>query len=250
MMNRAVIACEVMRYEMEKLCADSQKEKAPSLHFLRQGLHDTPKLLKEELQAKINEVESANPTLTHLILGYGLCGQGLTGIRAERCELVLPRVHDCIPLLIGSVAAHQKEHSRECGTYWFSPGWLTWSVLPYLDNQTMRLAHYEKQYGSDKAKLLMEMEEGVLANYTRACLIEWPGLGETFRDKAAEAAKRSRLPLSTMKGASTYIKALLFGPWDTSQFVRIPPGQILCQSMDTEEVFHAEKPALPPKDNE
>ncbi len=236
-MKSAVIACEVMRYELEMLCENI--ENTPCLYFLKQGLHDTPKLLKNELQAKIDEVEAANPELTHLVLGYGLCGKGLEGISASRCELVIPRVHDCIPLLIGSVAAHQTEHSRECGTYWFSPGWLTWSVIPYLDNRHGRHNGYIEKYGEEKAKILMTMEDGILAHYTRACLIQWPTLGEAYRKTAAEAAQRSNLPLETIDGDSRYLTALLTGPWDPERFVRIPPGHTICQSIDTTEVMHA-----------
>lgn len=241
-MKMAVIACEVMRDELEMLCAGLKE--APPLHFLRQGLHDTPKLLREELQHAILSVEAQHPQLTRLILGYGLCGKGLDGVTAGRCELVIPRVHDCIPLLLGSVSAHRSAHSRECGTYWFSPGWLTWSVLPYLDNRSTRLAHYTEKYGPDHAALLMEMEDGVLANYTRACLIEWPGLGEPYREMAAEAAHRSHLPLESMEGSPGYLKALLSGPWEDARFVRIPAGCTICQSMDTEEVMHAKEPVL------
>lgn len=240
-MKVAVIACEVMRYEMEMLC--SNMEKAPKLYFLRQGLHDTPKLLKEELQAKINEVEGSAAELTHLVLGYGLCGQGLAGIQAQRCELVVPRVHDCIPLLLGSVEAHREEQTRECGTYWFSPGWLTWSVIPYLDNRTDRLSRYVEKYGKDQADILMQMEDGVLAHYNRACLIEWPDLGRHFREQAEGAASRSNLPLQTIKGSSTYLTALLSESWDEDRFVRIRPGQTLVQSMDEHTVMDAETAA-------
>lgn len=240
-MKMAVIACEVMRYELEMLCRDM--EKVPDLHFLKQGLHDTPKLLKQELRATIARVEEEHPDLTRIVLGYGLCGKGIDGVTAGRCELVIPRVHDCIPLLVGSVSAHREAHSRECGTYWFSPGWLTWSVIPYLDNRTVRLAHYVEKYGEDRAELLMQMEDGVLANYTRACLIEWPGLGEAYREQAAEAARRSNLPLETMKGAPGYLAELLSGTWDDSRFVRIPPGHTVCQSMDPDEVITPKRPA-------
>lgn len=235
-MNIAVIACEVMRYELEMICVGM--EKAPRLYFLRQGLHDTPKRLKEELQAKIDDVEGSEPGLTHLVLGYGLCGQGLTGIQAQRCELVVPRVHDCIPLLLGSVEAHREEQKRDCGTYWFSPGWLTWSVIPYLDNRTNRLARYVDKYGKQRADMLMQMEESVLSNYNRACLIEWPELGRHYRGQAEGAASRSNLQLQTIKGSSEYLTALLSESWDEKRFVHIRPGQTLIQSMDDQTVMN------------
>lgn len=234
-MKYALIACEVMRYELEMLCAEMKE--APLLTFLRQGLHDTPKLLRKQLQETIATMEAENLELTHLVLGYGLCGKGLEGIYAGRCELVVPRVHDCIPLLLGSRQVHREEHSRECGTYWFSPGWLTWSVNPYLDNRDTRLAGYIKKYGREQADTLMEIESKVLANYTRACLIEWPGLGDAHRKQAEDAARRSRLPLETIAGSSCYLKELISGPWGESRFIRAFPGQTITQSMDAHTVM-------------
>jgi len=236
-MKYAVIACEVMRYEIELLCKEMKAP--PPLRFLPQGLHDTPKRLRAELQETIDKVETENPELKHLVLGYGFCGKGLEGIAAGRCELVVPRVHDCIPLLMGSRRAHREEHSRECGTYWFSPGWITWSVIPYLDNRATRRHRYVEKYGHAKAEILMEMEAGVLSHYTRACLIEWPDMSESFRNQAQDAARRSGLPLETIQGSSNYLKDLLSGTWNHACFVRIPPGQFIVQSMDDHAVMDA-----------
>ena len=37
-----------------------------------------------------------------ILLGYGLCGNGLAGVTARHTRLVLPRAHDCIGILMGS----------------------------------------------------------------------------------------------------------------------------------------------------
>ncbi|BCS95219.1 hypothetical protein DSLASN_08510 [Desulfoluna limicola] len=243
-MHYAIIACEVMRPELEFL--SNAVAYSPEIHYLRQGLHDTPKRLKQEVQGMIEAVETESPHLTHLVLAYGLCGQGMTGITARRCELIIPRVHDCIPLLIGSRAIHKREHEKACGTYWFSPGWLTHSVIPYLDNRSVRLTNYIEKYGKDQADTLMGMEDAVLTNYTRACLISWPGFDATWLPMAHEAAERSNLHLETLPGNPSYIQELLQGPWNPRRFARIVPGHEITQSLDEEVVICGEPLAVCP----
>ncbi len=36
-----------------------------------------------------------------IVLGYGLCSRGTEKLRCQRCQLVVPRAHDCITLLLG-----------------------------------------------------------------------------------------------------------------------------------------------------
>lgn len=234
-MKLAVIACEVMRYELELIC--TMMPNPPRLFFLPQGLHDTPKELTKRLQEKITQVESEAPELTHLALGYGLCGKGLEGISLSRCTGVLPQVHDCIPLLLGDLKTQEQLPENAFSTYWFSPGWLTWSVLPYLENQSVRFDTYRKKYGEARAATLVKIEGDILSNYTHACLINWPGLGDAFQEMASTAAKQSHLPLKTIAGHDGFLTALLSGSWNPERFLLIPPGRTPCQSMERGEVI-------------
>ncbi|MCG8470836.1 MAG: DUF1638 domain-containing protein [Desulfobacterales bacterium] len=234
-MHYVIIACEVMRPELELLSKEARH--VPKIFYLRQGLHDTPKILQKEVQEAIHRVENEFPNLTHIVLGYGLCGQGLSGVKSTRCEIIIPRVHDCIPLLIGSRDTYQKQMDKACGTYWFSPGWLTYSVIPYVEGRDERMNSYVEKYGQEKAAMIMGMEEALLSNYTRACLITWSAFGDAWMEKSKEYSARSNLPLETLKGNPLYLKALLEGPWDTRRFVRIPPTFAIEQSMDEETVM-------------
>ena len=66
------------------------------------GLHFRPKRLKNALREVIDK--SANDAVT-LILGYGLCSNGTAGLKApEATRLVIPKVHDCIAIFLGSHA--------------------------------------------------------------------------------------------------------------------------------------------------
>ena len=59
-----------------------------------------------------------------ILLGYALCGRGTEGLRAGKTQIVLPRAHDCIGLLMGSRSRYQTYFDTHPGVYFRSPGWL------------------------------------------------------------------------------------------------------------------------------
>jgi hypothetical protein len=115
-----VIACAVLaldiKYAAKKLGIDI------GFKFLEGGLHDRPKVLREKLQAAINEI-SASGLGDRIVVGYGVCGRGTVGIKAKDIPLVLPKVHDCIALFLGGDAAYRREFKKYPGTYYISAGW-------------------------------------------------------------------------------------------------------------------------------
>ena len=94
-----VIACHVLWRE---LCHfGSMSRNTLTFHFLKQGLHTTPDLLREQLQKTINGVPE-DEGYTAVLVGYGLCCNGIEGIFARNIRLVFMRGHDCITFLLGS----------------------------------------------------------------------------------------------------------------------------------------------------
>ena len=89
-------------------------EIARQITFLDYGLHRVPTKLTFAVQDRIDEIET--PSL--IILGYGLCGNGLDGIKARQHTLIIPRTDDCIAILLGSYSRYIKEFSSEPGTYY------------------------------------------------------------------------------------------------------------------------------------
>ena len=70
-----VIACAVLAIDIKhvarKLGLDIEYK------FLEAGLHSNPKLLKEKLQAAIDDI-SATGLCDRIIIGYGICGNDNT----------------------------------------------------------------------------------------------------------------------------------------------------------------------------
>ncbi len=118
-MKKAVISCEVLYSEISKLVNGEDIK----VEFLPQGLHNRPDSndMREEIQDKIDELDECG-VYDAIILGYGLCGGGVKGLTSKKCEIVVPKVHDCIPLLLGR--EYIKGNIDAGGTYYLSRGWI------------------------------------------------------------------------------------------------------------------------------
>lgn len=144
--------------------------------------------------------------------------------RAHR-DSDLPRVHDCIPVLLGATQEQANESSLGGGTYWLSPGWLRYSQTSFIQNREKRFKEYEERFGTDSAAYLIELEGSWLRNYTNACLILWEGW-EDERElvrTAKAVADDAGLGYRELPGDPNFIQALLDGGKD-GRFMRIAPG--------------------------
>ena len=104
-----VLACATVIEEMLTMMpADYDYE---TLEF---GLHVNPQALRVALQEAI---DSASGTYDTLILGYGFCSQAVVGLEAKNCTLVIPKVHDCIAIFLGSGDEYSRQAKQEPGTY-------------------------------------------------------------------------------------------------------------------------------------
>ena len=109
MLKLKIIACDVLNREISYLASQSCCH--VDVTFLHQGLHDTPDKLKIQLQQAIDQTNRDGypydyfktvPDYDYIIIGYGLCSNGIVGISSEKIPLVVPRGHDCITFLLGS----------------------------------------------------------------------------------------------------------------------------------------------------
>lgn len=130
----AMIACEVMVREVSFLTA--QSEHIISVRWMKQGLHDNPSMLNRMLKEKIAEIEELNEQMSAdkkfdaIVLGYGLCSNGVIGISAETLPLVIPKCDDCIALFLGSQSRYLELFRQYKGIYWYTPGWVERAFTP------------------------------------------------------------------------------------------------------------------------
>lgn len=115
MSNTKILACRTLEDEILSILPSNT-----DADFLEYGLHNTPDKLRQELKQKIIESEGYET----LLFGYGLCSNGVAGLKAEKQTFVVPRVHDCISLLLGSRKQYDEEFEHYPATYYLSKGWI------------------------------------------------------------------------------------------------------------------------------
>ena len=96
--NVHVIACGVLALDIQEIVRRLGIE--VTFDFLPGGLHAHPLELKRRVQRQIDVVSAATPA-DRIVLGYGICGMGTVGISARNVPLAIPRVNDCIALVLG-----------------------------------------------------------------------------------------------------------------------------------------------------
>ena len=209
-----IIACGVMRPEIEAVLAEAGSGPVRRTVFLEQGLHRTPKLMPELIRAEVDKV-STGP----VILGYGLCANGLAGTIAPAGGLVMGRCHDCISHFLGSPAEYQRRFQARPGVYYLTRGWLAEGKDPY----TILTEEYAPRFGRDRAEWAMGQE---LKHYTHFCLID-NGLNDmaSARRQAALNADHFGLELEEVVVGLDFFRKLILGPWTGDEFIILQPGQ-------------------------
>lgn len=212
-----VIACKVFQGLVEKYLPAGRRGEVT---FLDYGLHRVPKNLTAKLQEQINSV--VEPSL--ILLGYGLCGNGLNGIQARQHTLIVPKADDCIAILLGSRAAYRAQFELEPGTYYLTKGWLESGSDPLKEYH-----EYVEKYGEREAEWLMDQ---MYRNYRRLVFVahEQADL-ETYRPRALEVARyceRWGMRYEEIVGSDSYIARLAdagLAPGSVGDdFLLIPPG--------------------------
>ena len=214
-----VIACRVF----EGMLQTRSKAAIREFIFLDYGLHKLPRLMPAALQEKIDALTEPST----VILGYGLCGNGLVGVQAGPHTLVIPRVDDCIAVFLGSYEAYRQELDECPGTYYLTRGWLESGTEPLSEYQELC-----RKFGEDKAGLVMDM---MLSKYRRMCLLAFSEEElAVCRPRALEVAEfcKSRwgLKYEEKTGSDGYLRRLLDASGNTGELLIIPPGGEITQS--------------------
>ena len=145
----ALLSCDVFQEEL--ITHMERPESWGAMAFLEMGLHDQPDILRREVQAAIDRLEDI-PGIETILLLYGVCGNGLIGVKAKRCRLVMPRAHDCVSILLGSPDKHQAILKENPGTYFYSPGWVRGRRVPGPDRDAHLVEFYSEKYPKCIAK--------------------------------------------------------------------------------------------------
>jgi hypothetical protein len=192
-----------------------------SFIFLEQSLHRTPQKMKVAVQEEMDRAEEWEGD--YIVLSYGLCSNGIVGVRSASHSVVIPRVHDCIALFLGSPDRYMEEHRKEPGTYYLTKGWIEEGKSP--------LGIYEEycqRYDKETAEWVIKEE---LKNYTRIVLVDMENdLSKTHREHAKESARFLRVRYEEMKGSLEFFEKIVRGMWD-KDFIILKPGEEVTQEL-------------------
>lgn len=242
MLKLKVIACDVLNREISYLA--SQSKHYVDITFLNQGLHNTPDKLREMVQA---EVDKANcefpynyyntcPKYNFIILGYGLCSNGIVGITSKSIPMIIPRAHDCITLLMGSKEKYKRNFEKYPGTYWFSNGWIERGWQPSELKYEAILKEYKQRYGEDNAEYLMEMEQNWMKEYKNAGFISWSCFqnNQYYREYTKNSANYFKWDFIEIEGNSSLMENIINGEFYNNEVLIVPPMGVVDVSYDDE----------------
>lgn len=227
-MRLALIGCMVMNREISQLISTSQN--VVRAWWLRQGLHDTPDVLHNELQRTVDEVERENTLLpehlrfTAVLLAYGLCSNGVIGLHSRSLPIIIPRCDDCISLFLGSAERYRDLFHEAEGVYWYNTGWIDQAFTPSMENYARMRADYVERYGEENADFLMDCQCGWMKKYQCCYFIASPlGDRSSYEDYARKAAKDFGWRFERVDGGMDFLSALVNGPWEDNRFLTCPP---------------------------
>jgi hypothetical protein len=167
------------------------------------GLHDLGVSMRPHLQARIDEADDLG--YDAVLLGYALCGRGTEGLRAGATPLILPRMHDCIGLLMSDRFRFQQYFDTHPGVSFRSPGWIEFqtsgqTMFPAGSSAGSKLRERRTldeliaQYGDENGRYLCEQFGAYRSHYSGLTYISTGVDGEdSFRTQARIEAEKFEL---------------------------------------------------------
>jgi Protein of unknown function (DUF1638) len=238
-MRLMLLSCEIFFREFCACVARSPH--TIDVEFLPKGLHDIgTEGMHKRLQAALDQIDEK--AYDAILLGYGLCNNGIVGLQARLKPLVVPRAHDCITLFMGSPARYMDYFQNHPGVYFKTTGWIErgsaegeLSQLALGKNLGMAQTFEElaARYGEENARFLQE-ELGNLTKHYRQFTFIKMGLeqDDSYEQRTREDAAARGWKFEKLEGDMGLIERLVNGVWDEKEFLVVPPGHRVVPTYD------------------
>ncbi len=230
-MRLQFITCRVLQREAY-LCA-ARARNVVDVVLMPQGLHNEPDNLRRDVQQAMQvDADVRGLPYDACLLGYGLCSNGIVGLKA-RIRTVVPRGHDCLTLILGAKERYQQYFDTHSGIYWYTPGWIEHSQQPGRERYEQTLRTYREKYGEDNAQYLMEMEQGWMREYSWATYVGW-GLPGSDQQKqfTRECADYLGWNYDELEGNPELLQKMVDGDWDEERFLVLEPGETVAADVN------------------
>lgn len=238
-MNLKLVACEILYRELCAVIARSVNK--IDLEFLPKGLHD---IGQQGMSAKIRDIVAQVDESRYeaILMGYGLCSNGLLGLAARTIPIVIPRAHDCITLFLGNKEQYLRYFQSHPGVYFKTTGWLERGAgidqyqpdaIQHKSGMTQTYEELVAKYGEDNAKFLYEQLCDMTRNYGQFAFIRM-GIepDDRFEQQARTQAEERGWKFEVLDGNLGLVQRLLDGPWNEDEFLVVPPGHRVAPSYD------------------
>jgi len=208
-LKTVAIACRTIEDELN---AVHKTLPAPfPIVWVESGLHNFPSQLKERIQEEIDKISGVE----NILLLFGYCGNSIEGLMASQARLVVPKVEDCISLLLGGNQIRQAL-SRETPAFYLTDGWLRYEKNIYWEYEQCL-----KKYGEERS---LRIFKAMFMHYSNLNFIDTASYDlESVMSRTAEFALKLNLKQGIVPGTLKLITKAFFEEWD-EDFLIVPPG--------------------------
>ncbi len=245
-MKLKIIACEVLIREIS-WCV-SRTPHMIDMVFTPKGAHESGELLRETIEKEIKKTEESGTDYDAILLGYGLCGNGTTGLSSSLYPLIIPRAHDCCTLYLGSRHRFRELFEDNPSRPYSAAGYAERGDT-YLHESTVGAAlglnktyeDYVELYGEENARFIMETIESADENSCRELYyIDIPETAHPeLRESCIKQAEKEEYQVKVHQGDIGLIRRLLEGDWDSEDFLTVPPGRTITPLYDWEKIIES-----------
>lgn len=209
-MKTVAIACRTIEDEIN-VVSRTLSDPLPIV-WVESGLHNFPAKLKERIQQEIDKVSSG---VENILLLYGYCGNSIEGLVTLQAQLVVPKVEDCISLLLGGNQI-RRDLSREVPAFYLTDGWLRYESNIYWEYEQCL-----KKYGEARA---LRIFKAMFAHYSTLNFIDTGSYDLTpVMKRTADLALNLNLEQAIVPGTLRLITKALQEEWD-EDFLKVPAG--------------------------
>lgn len=208
-MKTVAIACQTIEDEINAI--NNTLPNPSPIVWVESGLHNFPDQLKERIQQEIDKINGVE----NILLLFGYCGNSIEGLVASHARLVVPKVEDCISLLLGGNQIRQAL-SREIPAFYLTDGWLRYEKNIYWEYEQCL-----KKYGEARS---LRIFRTMFAHYSNLNFIDTGCYDLTsVMSKTAEFAAKLDLKQGIVTGTLKLITKALMEEWD-DDFLMVPQG--------------------------
>lgn len=218
-MQAVILGCGSLLSHIE--AAQAKMQTSFPVVELDRKYHVEPRQMQQEILSKLQQLPEAVDTV---LVAMGFCGGSWQGVRPGR-RLVMPRVDDCVTLLLHT--DDSPHFNLKQGRHFYLRDTDRGEHSLEAMQQSLR-----EQHGAEQGEAIFR---SWFAAYRDADIVDTGAYDSYAADFLAEAQRNADLAgcrLNHVPGSNLLLEKLVSGRWD-EQFVVVEPGQAVELAMFT-----------------